>query len=101
MSWEQCAAEYVHLLEGRQIEAVLSPANFNEAVLLCSEASPDRFHRRLAKEYLASARGVTQGSCIDFNRWLRRPHPSDADGLGSGFSLVGSESQHTGRQRAT
>lgn len=55
VSWEQCAAEYVHLLAGRQIEAVLSPANFNEAVLLCPEASTDRCHRRLAEEYLASA----------------------------------------------
>lgn len=40
--------------------------------------------------------GVAQGSCISSNRWWRRPHPSDADGLGSGFSLVGSESEHTG-----
>ncbi|MFI8594325.1 DUF488 family protein [Microbacterium sp. NPDC078428] len=38
---------------------MLSPADFNEAVLLCSEASPDRCHRRLAAEYLASAWGDT------------------------------------------
>lgn len=59
VSWEQYAAEYVRLLEGRQVEAVLSPADLNEAVLLCSEASPDRCHRRLAAEYLASAWGDT------------------------------------------
>ncbi|MAP62955.1 MAG: DUF488 domain-containing protein [Microbacterium sp.] len=59
VSREQYAAEYVRLLEGRQVEAVLSPADFNEAVLLCSEASPDRCHRRLAAEYLASAWGDT------------------------------------------
>ncbi|WP_370551498.1 DUF488 family protein [Corynebacterium sp. ED61] len=55
VSWEQYAAEHVRLLDGRQVEAVLSPADFNEAVLLCSEASPDRCHRRLAAEYLAPA----------------------------------------------
>lgn len=59
VSWEQYAAEYVRLLEGRQVEAVLSPADFNPAVLLCSEAFPDRCHRRLAAEYLASAWGDT------------------------------------------
>ena len=59
VSWEQYAAEYVRLLEGRQVEAVLSPADFTEAVLLCSEASPDRCHRRLVAEYLASAWGDT------------------------------------------
>ena len=59
VSWEQYAAEYVCLLEDRQVETVLSPADFNEAVLLCSKASPDRCHRRLAAGYLASDWGET------------------------------------------
>ncbi|WP_431778524.1 DUF488 family protein [Microbacterium aurantiacum] len=60
LSWEQYAAEYVRTLAGRRIEEVLSPADLNGAVLLCSEASPDRCHRRLAAEYLASAWGDTE-----------------------------------------
>jgi len=52
-SWEALAAGYLKLLKERRIEQVLSKASFKKkTVLLCSEATPDQCHRRLALEYL-------------------------------------------------
>ncbi len=52
-SWEALAGGYLKLLAARKVESVLSPASFQKrTVLLCSEASPDLCHRRLALEYL-------------------------------------------------
>lgn len=53
IDWDRYAEEFVGLLTKRKIEELLSPADFTErTVLLCSEARPDRCHRRLAAEYL-------------------------------------------------
>jgi len=52
-SWDKLASGYLSLLAERKIESVLSPASFQKrTVLLCSEATPDQCHRRLALEYL-------------------------------------------------
>ncbi len=52
-SWENLASGYLRLLKARKIEAVLSKPSFGKrTVLLCSEASPEQCHRRLALEYL-------------------------------------------------
>jgi uncharacterized protein (DUF488 family) len=58
ISWD----DYVPILEGqiaeRSIETVLVREAFNTpTVLLCSEATADRCHRRLVAEYLARAWG--------------------------------------------
>lgn len=55
--WSKYEEEYLRLIRGRRVEAVLDRAKLDNAVLLCSEATPDRCHRRLAAEYLASAWG--------------------------------------------
>lgn len=56
-SWERYEAEYLRLIQERRVEDVLDPALFDNSVLLCSEATPEHCHRRLAAEYLANAWG--------------------------------------------
>lgn len=52
-SWDALASGYLKLLKARRVESVLKPADFKRrTVLLCSEATPDQCHRRLALEYL-------------------------------------------------
>ncbi|MDB5093864.1 MAG: hypothetical protein JWO85_1965 [Candidatus Eremiobacteraeota bacterium] len=55
LTWDQYAQEYVALLRERTPERALSPAVLNDACLLCSEATPEHCHRRLAADYLKSA----------------------------------------------
>lgn len=53
ISWDAYAERYVALLRGRHVEAVLDKSAFRvPTVLLCSEYSPEKCHRRLAVEYL-------------------------------------------------
>lgn len=53
LKWQGYAEGFLALLAERRIEDQLSPALFAvPAVLLCSEATPERCHRRLAAEYL-------------------------------------------------
>lgn len=56
-SWAEYETAYLDLIRGRKVEAELRVADLDNAVLLCSEATPDRCHRRLAAEYLADAWG--------------------------------------------
>jgi uncharacterized protein (DUF488 family) len=50
-TYEQC---YLNLLAERDAASAVDRGSFAERTcLLCSEASPDRCHRRLAAEYLA------------------------------------------------
>lgn len=56
-SWSKYEEEYLRLVRGRRVAEVLSPADFDNAVLLCSEASPNRCHRRLAAEYISQQWG--------------------------------------------
>ena len=52
-SWETLAKGYVKLLKARRVESVLKKEGFRKkTVLLCSEATPEKCHRRLALEYL-------------------------------------------------
>jgi uncharacterized protein (DUF488 family) len=56
-SWAHYEAAYLDLIRGRRVEEVLDPGDLAGAVLLCSEATPERCHRRLAASYLAAAWG--------------------------------------------
>ncbi len=52
-SWEEYERLFRQLMEEREIEKYLSPADFETpTVLLCSEATPENCHRRLVLEYL-------------------------------------------------
>jgi uncharacterized protein (DUF488 family) len=53
-SWEAYEETFRTLMEERRIEAALNRSDFEApTVLLCSEATADRCHRRLVCEYLA------------------------------------------------
>jgi uncharacterized protein (DUF488 family) len=52
-SWEVLARDYLQLIRTRKVESVLSRTRFKKrTVLLCSEATAEHCHRRLALEYL-------------------------------------------------
>jgi uncharacterized protein (DUF488 family) len=54
MSWEEYEERFLRLMRDRRIEDELNPEEFEQrTVLLCSEATPERCHRRLVVEYLA------------------------------------------------
>lgn len=58
MSWADYEERFMALLRERRIESELSPDDFNRrTVLLCSEDTPERCHRRLVAEYLADRWG--------------------------------------------
>jgi len=53
-NWGKFEQSYLELIRQRQVELHIAPTLFEDgAVLLCSEAKPNRCHRRLAAEYLA------------------------------------------------
>ena len=53
--WELYTKVYLDLINSRKIESVLSKESFEKrTVLLCSEATAEQCHRRLALEYLQS-----------------------------------------------
>ena len=55
-AWIDYEASFNELLRERRIENVLEPEFFaGPSVLLCSEATPERCHRRLILEYLDQA----------------------------------------------
>lgn len=57
-SWADYAERFLALMHERQIEHELDPAIFEErTVLLCSEPTPERCHRRLILEYLNASWG--------------------------------------------
>src|ERR1039458_7404852 len=50
--WTVYTSEYVDLIRSRKVELTLSRESFNKrTVLLCSEPTAERCHRRLALEY--------------------------------------------------
>jgi uncharacterized protein (DUF488 family) len=56
LPWDAYAAQYLALIEERDVVQVLDRATFlGPTALLCSEATPDHCHRRLAAEHLAEA----------------------------------------------
>ena len=57
-SWEDFERRFLELMADRQIEMVIAPTLFDvPTVLLCSEHTADRCHRRLILEYLDSKWG--------------------------------------------
>lgn len=57
-SWAEYETEFLNLLADRKIEDRLTPDMFApRSVLLCSEPTPERCHRRLVVEYLADCWG--------------------------------------------
>ena len=51
--WDLYTERYLKLIRFRQVESRLSKESFQKrTVLLCSEATPEHCHRRLALEYL-------------------------------------------------
>lgn len=58
IGWDEYAARYNALIEERKVAEVLDRATFEgPTVLLCSEATADQCHRRLAAEHLSRAWG--------------------------------------------
>jgi uncharacterized protein (DUF488 family) len=54
MPWSEYEDRFLALMQERRIESELDKASFERrTVLLCSEDTPDRCHRRLVAEYLA------------------------------------------------
>lgn len=52
-SWESYTEAYLDLIRSRKVESILSKESFlKKTVLLCSEATAEHCHRRLALEYL-------------------------------------------------
>lgn len=53
--WNEYTEAYLSLIRERKVESALSKASFEKrTVLLCSEATAEQCHRRLALEYLQS-----------------------------------------------
>ncbi|MDE2744607.1 MAG: DUF488 domain-containing protein [Chloroflexota bacterium] len=52
ITWDEYCEGYLELLAEREAERELDRALFDDGVLLCSEDTPERCHRRLAAEYL-------------------------------------------------
>ena len=54
LPWDEYEKRFLELMKTRQVEQRLSPEMLADACLLCSEARPERCHRRLVAEYLQS-----------------------------------------------
>jgi uncharacterized protein (DUF488 family) len=58
VQWDAYAAQYDALIHRREVATVLKRATFDgPTALLCSEATPEYCHRRLAAEHLSAAWG--------------------------------------------
>ena len=58
LGWDEYAARYNALVQERDVAGVLDRATFaGPTVLLCSEATAEHCHRRLAAEHLSAAWG--------------------------------------------
>jgi uncharacterized protein (DUF488 family) len=55
--WQAYEKKFQALMEERRIENLVSPAELDQACLLCSEHLPEHCHRRLVAEYLKSKWG--------------------------------------------
>lgn len=52
-TWARYEREYRDLIVHRRLSEVIERAELDNAVLLCSEATPEHCHRRLVAEYFA------------------------------------------------
>jgi uncharacterized protein (DUF488 family) len=58
--WQRYEDEFLQLMASRSVETVIPRERFaTKTVLLCSEPTPERCHRRLVVEYLGSRWGAT------------------------------------------
>lgn len=57
IGWDEYARRYLDLLVARRVEQRIALHDLEGTCLLCSEATPDHCHRRLAADYLAQAIG--------------------------------------------
>ena len=55
IGWPEYERRYLDLMADRQVERRLSLDALDNGCLLCSEATPEHCHRRLAADYLARA----------------------------------------------
>ncbi|MDR6129084.1 DUF488 domain-containing protein [Sphingomonas sp. SORGH_AS_0438] len=53
IGWAEYERRYLYLISSRKVELKISESDLNGACLLCSEATPEHCHRRLAVNYLA------------------------------------------------
>jgi uncharacterized protein YeaO (DUF488 family) len=53
LDWKEYEQGYVAELVERKVETALAREDFNRTILLCSEATSEQCHRRLAVDYLA------------------------------------------------
>jgi len=61
ISWQEYEQRFLSLMAERKVEEKIDQSLFNgPTVLLCSEAKPDRCHRRLVLEYLQRVGGNFQ-----------------------------------------
>lgn len=56
ISWNEYERRYLDMLSDRKVEKKLNLEEMHEGCLLCSEATPEHCHRRLAANYLAQSR---------------------------------------------
>ena len=56
-SWYDYEMSFLGLIKTRKIEAVFRPEELDNACLLCSEATPEKCHRRLLAQYLNDTLG--------------------------------------------
>ena len=54
IDWGTYEIQFCELLTERHIEDLITPEQVDEACFLCSEAQPDKCHRRLVAEYLSN-----------------------------------------------
>lgn len=65
LDWDEYALRFLQLLEARGVERLYDPSAFDHpTVLLCSEWSQERCHRRLIVEYLNNKWGPLISSPI-------------------------------------
>ena len=57
IGWDEYARRYLDLLVARRVEHRIALHDLDRTCLLCSEATPEHCHRRLAADYLAQAVG--------------------------------------------
>ena len=61
LTWSEYEKKFGELMADRNIESKLSPCDFDvPTVLLCSEHTPERCHRRLVLDYLQGSWGCLQ-----------------------------------------
>ncbi|MCX7982623.1 MAG: DUF488 domain-containing protein [Syntrophales bacterium] len=52
LKWADFSTLFRSLLAARKVEAIYTPTQMDGACLLCSEASPNKCHRKIVAEYL-------------------------------------------------